>query len=338
MNGSARSGSVGFNYLAVLVLLAAAAAAAAVVVSSSLALRARSEARYAEQTELEEAARAAVALLERDETGDADGPNDPVFAFGSDDSGGIKRSVRDASSAVNANFIRKAMLEKTTLSGLLAPDKTPAELQQFREDFGLSPSVEAYAAYFTEEARKSAVTGYGWANLNVSDEFALRKLCATATGSEAAAEAFHGQVQALLREKRLLKKTELAVFLGSNYDELYPFVNVEPAMNVNFVPASVLRAVVAYPDYGIPSPEARANAILSARESGDIAPAQLRGLLGVDETSPLLQYLGCRTWFWEFRAERGGLSCTVVAAAIPASDEGPGAKRRFEIIETRFLP
>ena len=338
MNGDEELGSVGVQYLAVLFFLVAATGAVALLLSSVFSYQRRSEAEYQWRKDLEEAALKAIPLLEEDDTPDADGVGDTIWSFSEDGSNGIRRKVRDVSSALNANFVRKGIFEKTALSQLLKPGQTESELQQHREDSGLSPFDGAYKAYFTEDALKNVVTGYGWANINVSDEFALRKLCATATGSEAFAEIIHGKIQQLLRERRLLRRDELTTFFGTHSAELFPVMNVEPAMNVNFVAPLILRDIIGYPDYAIPGADGKAELILSTRLGREIKPADLPGLLGVDASHILLQYFGARTWFWEITAERGDKRCVLIIAALPELSITATTSRRFAVVETRFEP
>jgi hypothetical protein len=234
--------------------------------------------------------------------------------------------------------VRKAVFEKTALQDLLIPGKTADELQQYREDSGLSPFDGAYKTFFTEEAMKNSVTGYGWANINISDEFALRKLCAAATASEAFAEILHGKVQQLLIEKKLLGREELAFFLGTRVAELFPLMNVEPAMNVNFVDPLILRELIAYPDYHLSGATAKADSILSTRLGREIKPQDLSFLFGVEANHILLQYFGCRTWFWEISAEKDNRRCVLVVAALPELSAMATTKRKFVVMETRFEP
>lgn len=338
MKPDTQEGSVGVQYLAILFFLAAATGAAALMVTSALSYQKRSEAEFKTRAALEEAALKALPLLEDDATPEADGAGDPIWDFPNDGSAGITRKVRDVSSALNANFVRKAVFEKTDLQDLMIPGKTEDELQQFREDSGLSPSVEAYKAFFTKEAMKYSVTGYGWANINVSDEFALRKLCAAATGSEAFAETLHGKVQQLLIEKKVLGREELPFFLGTRVADLFPIMNVEPAMNVNFVDPHILRELIAYPDYHLSGVTAKADSILSMRLAREIKPQDLGGLFGLDANHILFQYFGCRTWFWEISAERDDKRCVLVVAAIPELSALATTKRKFSVIERRFEP
>lgn len=330
-------GSVGIQFLIILLFLAAAVGAAAAIVSGVFAYQKRSEDVYFSRKALVDAAGKAVEALQADPTPEADGVEDPIWKLDGTEVDGVRYKIRDLSSFINANFVRKGVFEKTTLSRLLVPGKTAAELQQYREDSGLSPFPKAYDAYFTDEALRTAVGGYGWANINVCDEFALRSLCRAVTGSEATAETFHAKVRALLTDRKIVKKEEISATLGIDFYSLFPFVNAEPMMNVNFVAPVVLRQLMAYPDYSLQNAESKADVILLSREQGEIKPTLLPEKMGVDVNHPLLHYFGCTTWFWEVTTEKGEARCVSVIARIPeAIPIATTAKPQFRIIETRF--
>ncbi len=330
------NGSVGVQFLVAMLLMSAAVFATASLVSGTLSYRKRSEAAYAIQKRMRDAAETAIDALGKDATPQADGMTDLFFALDGTETDGTRISIRDLSSSLNPNFVRKGLFEKTDLSRFLAPGKSPEDLQQFREDRGLSPFPGYFAAFFTQEAFMDAFGGYGWANINTSDEFALRSICREITGSDATAEAFHAKISDLLSERRILESKELRAFLGVDFDTLFPYVNAEPSMNVNFAAEAVLRHVLAYPEYGIADPDAIADSILAERKYAEISAGRLAGLLGIGGSHILLQYFGCITWFWEITTEREGQRWITVVARIPSPlAETAFSKPTFRIIESR---
>jgi hypothetical protein len=330
-------GSVGVQFLGILCFIAVAAGGAAAVVAGTYAYQRRSDDAYRPRMALEEAAGKVVAALGKDPTPEADGLNDSVWELDGAEIDGIRLGVRDLSSGLNANFVRKGVFEKTELARLLAPGRTAQELQQYREDSGLSPFPGHYDSFFTIEALGGHIASYGWANINVSDEFALRSLCAAITGSEATAESFHAKIRSALADRRILAPSDLPGFLGIDFDALYPILNAEPAMNVNFVSPFILRQLLSYPDYALPDAETKAETLLAERERGEIDGRRLKELLAVEDNHPLLHYFGPVTWFWEITADRAGSRLTTVAARFPpAAASASGSPGAFRIIETRY--
>ena len=331
------AGSAGVQFLVVLFFVAAAAGGAAAVLAGTYSYQRRSDDAYRTRKTLEEAAGKVIAALGKDPTPDSDGSGDPVWELDGAELDGIRLDLRDLSSGLNANFVRKGVFEKTGLARLLAPGKTAADLQQYREDAGLSPFPGHYDSFFTAEALDASVVGYGWANVNVCDEFALRSLCAAITGSESIAETLHAKVRAALADRRILAPADLPGFFGIDFDALYPAINAEPAMNVNFVSPTVLRQLFSYPDYALPDAEAKAEAVLAERERGEIDGPRLRELLAVEDNHPLLHYFGTVTWFWEITAQRAGSRLTTVAARLPPGISDVSATpAACRIIETRY--
>lgn len=334
---SNQTGSIGVANLVILLFLAASCAGAAGVVGAALSYQARSERAEDLRAELLNAVDIAVDALRADSSPEADGPDDPIRSLDGAMKNGVRLKIRDASSAVNPNFTRKNPLEKTELSRMLTSARTPDELQQHREDAGLSPFPGAYAGFFTDEALDSQVAGFGWANINTIDEFALRTLVRELTGSDAIAESVRQKARSLLTDNRVLSTEELPAFLGADFSAVFPFVNAEPSMNVNFVDPAILRALLGYETYAVPNPVAVADAILSARMRGELKPPDLKAITGLPDNHIILHYFGCRTWFWELSAEKNGLRCVQVLARVPDALTLSGERPGFVVVDTRFI-
>ncbi len=336
------SGSVAPQFLFVLVFLSLLAVSLARYLSATAVYERTSRRRFASQAELMDAALTLLAALKEDPTPEADGRADPVQEMDGRTIGGIKVGAADISSAINVNFVRKNVFEKTDLSALLAVGASSDELQQYREDEGLSTSIFHYARFFRPEDFGRKLTVYGWANINLTDEFALSSLAASLSGSTERGEALRMQLRPLLVAKTLVTRDGLATFLGAQYDRYFPVISAEGSMNVNFVDPLVLRELFAYPDYGLESPGAKAERILEEREIREIDEGSLKSILGVEDHR-LLHYFGCRTWFWELSAEREGRRCVLIVCRYPDGNLAGGLpaatgedEPRFEILETRF--
>jgi hypothetical protein len=284
-----------------------------------------------------------LADLYGDPSPEADDPWDPVWVWDGRTLEGCRVSLRPLSDRLNLNFIRKNLLEKTRLAALLRPGKTAEELQQFREDRGLSLIPGAYRDFFAEEILERYFSVYGWANISLTDEFALRKLALSLTGSEYAAEYVRRAAQTLIIQRQGAETAplpgggDLRDILGVYYEELFPFINAEPLMNVNHLEPAILWELIAYPAYGIHSPERRYEELLARRERGGLTGQDIRNILGLSPDNPLNQYLGCITWFWEITVAGQGRSCRTVLCRLPGTDPGesPGSGR-FRIIERRM--
>jgi hypothetical protein len=333
--GNAQEGSASILVLVMLVLLTAAAGGCALLLNGTLSQQHRSAAAYALRRSLEGEAERVVAALASDPTPQSDSSLDPVWsAIQSPAVEGASLALADASSALDPNWAQKNVFSKTGLKALLKAPGNADVLQQRREDKGFFMDfTDAYGDLFVEGALEKHFTAYGYANINVTDEFALRKLYALRTGDAKAAEAFHGKIQQLLTDQKILKPEELRTFLGSAYDALFPTVNAEPIMNVHFVDALTLTELLAYPDLKVPHPSEVAQAILNSRERSELSSADMKQMIGASPTSRIYQYLGVTTWFWRITASKEKSHLEMIVARVPGSPDAPA---QFSIVEERF--
>jgi hypothetical protein len=334
MNGKRQAGFTSVTAMTLLVFLAAVASGGALILRAALSYDARSEEKYRSRLALQKEAEDIISALARDSTPEADSPIDSVWnEVERLRAEGVQVLLQDVSSALNPNWIQKNLFQKTAIGGLLQPGKTADELQQRREDKGFFIDIgSAYGDLFQEDALAKYFTGYGYANINVTDEFVLRKIYQIRTGDEAGAEVFHSRVQRLLMDRKQLKKEQVNEFLSDAYGKLYPLLNVEPEMNVHFVDPFILRELLSYPDLKIPHPQDAARLIVESRKSGELTALELRKIIGAAEENRIYQYLGVTTWFWKIIVESGSDRLELIVARLPAEED---ARPRFLIIEER---
>lgn len=318
----------------VLFLSGVAVGAMALVGTSALQVR-RGLSREELHRALQEEVRGVLQQLGRPSSPDVDAPSDPVWSYVEGRRvDGRELTLEDLSSRLNLNTVRTELLEKTELAGLVAQGHTPQEIRQYRADKGPFATLSACSAFFSPAALARDFTVYGYVNVNTAFEDTLRQLFAARTGDERAAESFQGAVRGYLTRQALVRTEEIPGLLGLYYPQLYPLLNVEPQMNVNFVPQEVLHAVLSYPYGGkrIDGFETVYQALLAQRAGGAVSSQTLAGLVHAEgEQKLVFQYLGSRTWFWRIRAAQAGHSVEWVVARIPG--EPPG---RFAVLQDVF--
>jgi hypothetical protein len=329
------AGSTTVAVLVLLTLLAAAAGGGALILGGALAVERRSTNAYSLRRSLEAEARRVASVVAQDPTPAADSGLDPVWdALAAPELTGAEVALQDISSGLNPNWVQKNVFLRTGLKDLLKDPAAADILQQRRVDRGFSVDLEsAYGDLFDEGALEKYCTPYGYPNINITDEFALRKLYALRTGNEAGANVFHSRIQGLLIERRLLAPEQVRSFLGLDYDALYPVMNVEPTMNVNFVEPRILSELLAYPELRIPHARATAQAILDERDRREITAPDLRRMLGVPADNRIYQYFGTTTWFWRITVKRSSTRLSMVLARIPGD---PDAQPHFTVVEERY--
>ncbi len=338
MKANRQAGSATVAALVLLILLASMAGGGVLIIRGALLRENRSVAGYDLRRALEKEGMRIVAALGEDPTPKADSPHDPVWsALTSPEMPEVTVALQDVSSALNPNWVQKNVFTRTGLKTLLKDSGSADVLQQRRADQGFFTDIKAaYGDLFAEGALEKYFTPYGYPNINVTDEFALRKLFALRTGDEAAADVFHSRIQGLLMEQRILMPDQLRTFLGLDYDTLYPVMNVEPCMNAHFVDHRILEELLAYPDLKVPRPQAAAQAILDMRSGAEMTSQDLRRMIAAPETSRIYQYLGVTTWFWKISVTHPSASLRLIVARVPGAPGSPDDPPRFTIVEERY--
>jgi hypothetical protein len=279
----------------------------------------------AQRAAIDRALAAAREALSSDGSPESDSPLDEAYGLSSME--GCEIGIRELSSRLNPNWIRKSMLEDTDLSLMLRPGRSPSEIQQRREDERLAAGLEGYADFFKADDLKEFLTVHSYANVNSADEFALRGLCLEAGVSRPDAQAFHGLIQGNLVSGKILDERELSGLLGARFPALKPLLTAQGQMNVNFIPERILEAILSYPAWAIPEARRASGAILQRRQARAIDEASLEGMLGVDGRHAVFSYLGTRSWFWALSVKSADLSVEAVFARRLPFDPGEPDKR-----------
>lgn len=319
---AACAGNASLLALVIVVFLSVIGGAAAVATVGAEAFTKRSIDRVASRVVLERAVSEVIDALLDDPTPESDAKGDPVWDMLDDFA--FEVALSDVSSRINPNTIRKNLLDRTGLGALLFDPAQPVgsdALQQYRKEEGLSTDIRAhYAEYFSRSAFEELLTGYGWANINVTDEFVLRSIYVCRVGEEGDAGKF--------RERESMPANEeLKEYLGADFRRVYPVINAEPIWNVHFLPQRIVREILSYRALGVEDPIGATQTILSLRERAEISSADLSAITGLPPGSRLHQYLGVRTWFWRIRAKVDDAGIEVILARIP------GFATRYQVVE-----
>lgn len=330
-----------------LALLSALFVAAAAWVEAGTAEVARGRRRDVEEALLGELASTVVALLLDDPTPEADSPSDPVWSGALAPGAGSAARIplasapagyavvlEELSSRLGINWVRKELLAEL---GALKPGVAPEELQQYREDTGLHLDSRSFEPFVGARDLEALFTTRGWLNVNIADEFALRKAAFELTGDLALAEDLRARVQnARIRKRpedplRLIGREELEELLGPALARLSPIVGAEPAMNLHFAPGRVVEALAAHYNGG----RGLGESLLAERAGGEIGEERLAALLGpAARQTPLAHYLGVRSWFWRITVTGPSRRLEWVIARWP---QGPGAGgARLQVVEEQW--
>ncbi|GHV89303.1 hypothetical protein AGMMS50267_16630 [Spirochaetia bacterium] len=334
--GNSEKGFASAQFLFILLFLSALSLGTGFYLHSLLQIEERARRNNRIASEINDILNEVTAAIYHDITPDINSVDDPVWAWNGKTVNGYTITVNPVSDRLNLNFVRKNVFDKTRLSLLLAPGSTSGDIQQFREDRGLSIFAADYQHFFDRELFWRYFSCYGWANINLTDEFAARKLALALTGSEQAAEGLRAAIQRQLLRRENVNRNNLRAVLGGDYDSLFPFVNAEPLMNINLVEPALLTELLSYSDYAVSFPERRQREILARRESGGIDAVDIPLVLGIDPQNPLVHYFGSITWFWEIIISGSQKSQRTVLCRLPVDAANQSEAIVFNIIEQRY--
>jgi hypothetical protein len=133
----------------------------------------------------------------------------------------------------------------------------------------------------------------------------------------------------------------LEELLSPSEAQVFPSIAVAAPMNVNFVPAPILSALIGYPDYGILDAQDRARVLIAERDARELTMERVYGLLGVARENPVYRYLGTKTWFWRLRMQQDGVALEAIVARMPprAGQELEAEKSpQLRLVVRKFRP
>jgi hypothetical protein len=337
------SGFVSVQFLFILMFISTLIMGIAVYSYSYIQTTARALRKNMVYREIEGIVRDIIADMYADPSPDINSFEDPFWTWNGKSLNDYRIVIIPLSDRLNLNYVRKNIFEKTNAGMWLNPGRTAAELQQFREDNGMSLSTGFYNFFFDKEIMQKFFSCYGWANINLIDEFSAEKLALSLTGSEQTAEQIRRIVQTLLINQQPAGRTTMHTLFGIHYDEVFPFINTESLINVNYAEPALLRILISYPDYGVKYPDARCDELLVRRSVAGLGTDEIFNILGIDSANPLAFYLGSITWFWEITITNERDTYRVVICRLPPDDKfqtsrpfGQSEEIAFTIIEQGF--
>jgi hypothetical protein len=277
--------------------------------------------------------------LSADPTPDADSQFDPVWTYLENRmESGIEITLEDISSRFNLNFMRTKMLDESDFSKSMLLGNTPDRLKLFRGEKGFFSDKEAgYVDFFKTKDLEDYFTVYSYANFNITYEDSLKKLYETRVSTENS-HTFLAKVQKHIAGQTIADKRMFRDIAGSSFHSLYPLINTESLMNVNFVPERVLLAVLNYPYGGKRHDESLLYYEIIKNERAGLELDNLfleQHLILEGEYLRILQYLGTRTWFWKITATMEEESLEVILCRLP-DNELFSSSNDYQIIEWKY--
>ena len=140
----------------------------------------------------------------------------------------------------------------------------------------------------------------------------------------------------LLANKQLIKtETEYNLFCGINYSEIFPYINLDAAINVNFIDEDCLYKLINYAGFELTSKKRKVDTLLSLRETRELTQDDIITILGISKNDELYYYLGSKTWFWKISIQGKTQDCHVILCR--SVEKTSDLKPKFYIIEKRWI-
>jgi hypothetical protein len=275
--------------------------------------------------------------LKDDPSPESDSADDPVWSWNGKERDGFIVSLRPLSDRLNLNFARKSLFETSEIASLFLPGMNGAKLRERREEKGLSLENSAWAEFFDVANIEKYFSNYTWAHINLIDGAGAERLADKMRGSGEGCGVLKKRLKSIAASQTHIDRQNLKETLGRDYEAFFPLLNAEPLINVHLAEPLILKALISYPAFRVRHKEWAYLEILRRREHGVLGPDDLQTIFGLKPESPLLQYLGTNTWFWEITIKHqvSGLSRKTIICRLPPENDH---ERSYSIIEERYEP
>ncbi len=269
--------------------------------------------------------------IKKDTTPSVDSLIDPVWKLNGTAIDGYKISIQSLSGLIDLNFINKNFLIQSNLKEAFNSPEYVNTLVEVLSREGPVNSYERINEFISEEKFNQFFTFYGYANFNIADEKPLSNLADTLTMSFFGEELISRRKQYQAHGNLLQNETELNLLCGIYYDDLYPFINLNPIMNIHFISEDCLKTLLGYKEFKLSNINQKVNNIISLRQNSEINEENICSILGITKSDKLYYYLGCKTWMWQINVSGNKTSCNVILAR--ASEDDTQGHPKFYLIE-----
>lgn len=272
--------------------------------------------------------------IKKDSTPAVDSRFDPVWKLNDTDIDGFHITIKSLSGLINLNFINKDILVKTNLKAAFNSPEVISTIKDKINNEGLLFSYKQIEDSISEEKFNEFFTFYGYANFNVADDDALKLFANSLSGSYFGDELINKRKSLRHNKQFIQNDTEFNLLCGIHYSDIFPFINLYPTMNVNFLSEECLKALLSFQNFKLAGANQKVNNLISLRDSKEVSQEELCSLLGITKNSELYYYLGCKTWMWQILVEGKTTSCNVILARDP--EENALGDAKIYLIEKRW--
>lgn len=273
--------------------------------------------------------------IKKDHTPNVDSKMDPVWKLNDTNVDGFDISIKSLSGVINLNYTPKEILANTILISAFDVPESVDKIKSIIEENGMINSYEEISDLISEEKFNEDFTLYGYANFNVADEVPLSFIGNNLTNSYFGDELINKRKSLRNNKQYIQSQTEFNMLCGIHFDDINPYININPTLNANFMNEELLKSFLTYPQFKLSNALQKANTIISLRESKEITQEELISILGIQKNNDLYYYIGSKTWFWQITISGKNTSCNVILARDP--EEGTLGEPKFYLIEKRWI-
>ena len=273
--------------------------------------------------------------IKKDHTPNVDSKMDSVWKFNDSNIDGFDISIKSLSGLINLNYIPKEILANTILISAFDVPESIDKIKSIIEENGMINSYEEISDLISEDKFNENFTLYGCSNFNVADEVPLSFIGNNLTNSYFGDELVNKRKSLRNNKQYIQSQTEFNMLCGIHFDDINPYININPTLNVNFMNEELLKSFLTYPQFKLSNALQKANTIISLRESKEITQEELISILGIQKNNDLYYYIGSKTWFWQITISGKNTSCNVILARDP--EEGTLGEPKFYLIEKRWI-
>ena len=273
--------------------------------------------------------------IKKDHTPNVDSKMDPVWKFNDSNIDGFDISIKSLSGLINLNYIPKEILANTILISAFDVPESVDKIKSMIEENGMINSYEEISDLISEDKFNENFTLYGYSNFNVADEVPLSFIGNNLTNSYFGDELVNKRKSLRNNKQYIQSQTEFNMLCGIHFDDINPYININPTLNVNFMNEELLKSFLTYPQFKLSNALQKANTIISLRESKEITQEELISILGIQKNNDLYYYIGSKTWFWQITISGKNTSCNVILARDP--EERTLGEPKFYLIEKRWI-
>lgn len=272
--------------------------------------------------------------IKNDVSSEGDSLFDSVWDRNNSTEDGYLITLESLSGKINLNFLDSKVLLESGLPSVFYDSKSIIEIENLRSE-RLLYSYEEIKDYISEENFSKYFSFYGFANINIMNATSLELLVNNLTDSFYGTE-LNQKRNILLANKQLIKtETEYNLFCGINYSEIFPYINLDAAINVNFIDEDCLYKLINYAGFELTSKKRKVDTLLSLREKRELTQEDIITILGITKNDELYYYLGSKTWFWKISIQGKTQDCHVILCrSVEKTSE---LKPKFYIIEKRWI-